>query len=473
MQPNVIVVVFDAGRRDAFEPYGAEPGATPVFASLARRGAAFEDVYATGCWTAPSHASIFTGKLPRAVGLAGVPGGRPPDVRGQMQAERDRLLPWVMRQAGYRTMGASANLWISAASGFDEGFDSFAEIDSGRQGKLDPKGWRQRLAWWREAVAGRVDDGAAQAERELVGLFKAQTQPFFCFVNLVECHSPYLPPRPFGVGGPLERIRAAEDASRHYTLPDIWRTCLGGAEVPAPALRRLRRQYKAAVKYMDAWLGRLIEGLEGAGVLDDTLVIVTSDHGENFGEGGLIAHGLSLDNRLIHVPFVVAGPRLGGSELHSLAALPRFIAEAAGVEQHPWRDSDLPQGMGIAQHDPPVDPSDPIAKETVIDSWGLDEDALAKFTTPLTCAVMGRYKILCSGTEEFWLDLEDDPLELAPRSLAEAPPEASQALERLRAGLRHEAVTTSRPFATNPPVSAAPSEELDDLEERMRLLGYL
>src|SRR5437016_1832691 len=185
MRPNVLLVILDAARRDALEPYGAPRGSTPAIAQLAEAGAALPDVYATGCWTVPSHASIFTGLLPRAAGL------------GQAKTPN-------------------------------------------------------------------------------------------------ECHSPYLPPRPYGDLSLLERLRAADDARRYYKLESIWRSCVGGFDMPDDALDRMRRLYRASIRYMDDWLARLLERLGAAGALDDTLVVVTSDHGENLGEGGLVAHGLSL-----------------------------------------------------------------------------------------------------------------------------------------------------------------------------------
>src|SRR5206468_1313962 len=117
------------------------------------------------------------------------------------------------------------------------------------------------------------------------------------FVNVVECHSPYLPPRPYHAVSVIERLRAAEEARRYLNLPAIFRACAGGFDVPEDALDRMRRLYAASVRYADDWLERLLARLEEAGLLDDTLVIVCSDHGENFGERDLITHAFSLDDR--------------------------------------------------------------------------------------------------------------------------------------------------------------------------------
>src|SRR3954468_12183027 len=131
VRPNVLLIVFDTARADAFEPYGAEPGASPVLEDLARSGETADAMFAPACWTLPSHASMFTGLLPRANGLIKAPGGEVHACKAPMEAHRERLLPEVLRRAGYETRAASANLWISKRSGFATGFDRFIEVDSG------------------------------------------------------------------------------------------------------------------------------------------------------------------------------------------------------------------------------------------------------------------------------------------------------------------------------------------------------
>src|SRR5205809_489621 len=105
MRPNVLLVVLDAARRDSLEPYGAPAGASPAVAQLAASGVALPEVYATGCWTAPSHVSILTGMMPRAAGLARVPA--PSAGKAGLEPFRDRMLAEVLRRAGYATGGAS------------------------------------------------------------------------------------------------------------------------------------------------------------------------------------------------------------------------------------------------------------------------------------------------------------------------------------------------------------------------------
>jgi arylsulfatase A-like enzyme len=468
MRPNVLVVVFDAARRDALEPYGAPVGASPAVAQLAASGTALPEVYATGCWTAPSHVSIFTGLMPRAAGLARVPA--PSAAKAGLQPLRERVLSEVLRRAGYATAGVSANLWV-ADGGFDIGFDEFESVDSGRVAGIASTGVRGRLKWLAEAARARVDDGAEQVGRIFDGwIERPRSEPFFWFVNLIECHSPYLPPRGFGDVSLLDRLRAAEDARRYYTLSAIWKACVGGYDVPEETIERLRRMYAASIQYMDAWLGQLLEKLDRARLLDDTLVVVISDHGENFGEGGFLTHAHSLDNRLIHVPFVASGPGSGALDINSLADLPRFVAQAVGLEEHPWTDGP-PPGVGVAQFDAPVDPGDERAIG-LVDEWGLGPDALERFTTPLTAAVRGDVKLMLRGDEEVVYDLASDPLELAPISAAEAELRlGAGVLAPLRDALAHPSMQVGS--APQEAKDGPDEEELREIEDRMRLLGYM
>jgi len=468
MPKNVLVLVCDTARADAFEPYGAPAGSTPAVTRLAEQGAAIENVFSTACWTLPSHASMFSGLLPRALGLGQAPGGTPHGARPVLEGLRERLLPEVLSQAGWDTRGVSTNLWVSPYSGLSTGFDEFELIHAGtRQEQVSREDVRGRAVWAYEGLRARADDGAGAAERTIRRwLGEPREKPFFWFVNLVECHSPYLPPRPYNDLGPLERMRAAEEARRHLSLEAIWRTCLGDFDVGHAALARMRHLYARSVRLMDDWLDRVLSAMDEHGVLDDTLVIVTSDHGENFGEGGLLAHAFSVDDRLIRVPFVVSRPGFAaGDGALSLADLPRLLADHLGIAGHPWDEPAAAGGLAAAQFDF-IEADDPRL-QIVLDSWDLGEKAYSMMTTPLTCVTDGSTKLLRRGEREEIYDLASDPLEEHPGSVAGHPDQAG--LRRLREAL---AAADVQRVTTAPP-APAPHPDAEDLESRMRLLGYM
>ncbi len=469
MPENVLVLVCDTARADAFEPYGAPAGSTPALARLAERGAAVKDVFSTACWTLPAHASMFSGVMPRALGLGQSPDGTLHGARPVLEGLRERLLPEVLGRAGWDTRAVSTNLWVSPYSGLSTGFDEFELIHAGaRQERVSRTDLRGRATWAYEGLRAGVDDGAGAAEQTIRRwLAEPREKPFFWFVNLVECHSPYLPPRPYNDLGPLERIRAADEARRHLSLEAVWRTCLGEFDVSRAALDRMRHLYARSVALMDDWLDRVLSAMEDRGVLDDTLVIVTSDHGENFGEGGLLAHAFSVDDRLIRVPFVVSRPDFAAADgAQSLADLPRLLADHLGIAGHPWTEPAAPEGLAAAQFDF-IEPDDPKL-QIVLDTWHLGEKARSMMTTPLTCVTDGRTKLLRRGAREEVYDLGADPLEERPTALADRAGEP--ALRSLREALAAPALHRG---AAEPAPAPTPAPDVEDLEGRMRLLGYM
>jgi arylsulfatase A-like enzyme len=470
MAPNVLLVVLDTARRDAVEPYGAPAGATPAITDLARRGAALPNAYATANWTIPSHASMFTGLLPRDVGLTRVPGGSPPGAKPVLAAFEDRFLPEVLRRAGYATKGLSTNLWVSQHSGFELGFDDFHYRPTMRlkdAGELIGAGRRETLTWIREGTRARVDDGAAETGRVLRRSIEDWSgRPTFWFVNLVECHSPYLPPRPWNDLHKLDRARAALEAKRYLNLLAILLYVGGALDIPDAAFERMRHLYKRAISYMDAWLADVLEALDRRGILDETLVIVTSDHGEHFGEERLFGHGFSLDQGLIHVPLVMAGPgALDTDRAVSLAELPRVIAAAAGLDEHPWHDGHPSDGVALAQYDPmPPDRLAELARE-----YGVEQDGLARLSPEIVSASDGRHKLVVRNGAELLYDLEADPAERSPVAVEQA----NGGLGRLRTALdRAQEAGGPEPPAPRPPPTPS-AQELAEIEEQMKLLGYL
>ncbi|PZS08626.1 MAG: hypothetical protein DLM64_12125 [Solirubrobacterales bacterium] len=483
MRPNILLVVLDAARRDAVQPYGTAPASTPAIAQLASRGHALQRAYATASWTLPSHASMFTGLLPGVLGLRQAPEGTPQSARPALRRVAERLLAQVLRETGYETQAWSTNLWASPFAGFDIGFDRFRYVTSGRDERMNAllgEGPRARAAWVSEGLRSRADDGAAEVGRELRDAISSWTgQPAFWFVNLTECHSPYLPPRPWNDLAPRERIGAALDAQRHLSFQSICLYVAGAHQIPDAALKRMHHLYVRAISYMDNWLAGVLEALDRRGILEQTLVIVTSDHGENFGEGGLIAHGFSLDERLISVPLVMAGPGACDRErVFSLTELPALIAGAAGLERHPWATGELPQGIAVAQYEP-------IGGRTnaqILDfaaKWGLADRGIDRLTASFTCATDGEHKLVISDGVESLYDLRADPGEREPLPAAGAD---GAALAALRSALEHPAVTGPSPSPAPAPAPAEPSpppeleateEELATIERQLKLLGYM
>ena len=190
----------------------------------------------------------------------------------------------------------------------------------------------------------------------------------------------------------------------------------------------MRHLYARSVRLADDWVGRLLTRLDDAGLLDDTLVLVTSDHGENFGEDGLMAHAFSLDDRLINVPFVSSHDLSAPGPL-SLADVPALLAGELGIEDHPWRERACPPGLAAAQWDF-VAEDDPRV-EVASEAWDLTAEQRAKLSTPLTSVTDGAAKLMAVGDRH-----EGEPA-LEPGLASAGPVGDPRPQARARARVRH------------------------------------
>jgi arylsulfatase A-like enzyme len=463
-QPNVVLLVFDTARADVLEPYGAEPGSSPALAALARSGWAAPGCYATSNWTLPSHLSLFTGLLPRAAGLGPeVPAG------WVVRTHADRSIASVLRSRGYETSGLTANPWVTRNHGFAEGFDRYIRVRRSRRDA--PHGdLKTRMRWLLQAVNARVDDGLREIEATMGSwIDERPSKPFFWFANLMECHSPYLPPAPYNDLGLVQRLRAARDAARIQSHNGFITASVGLRRVSESSRQRMWYLYRRAVRSMDDFLERLMNRLDVAGLLDDSIVVVVSDHGENFGEGGLYSHLLSLDDRLIRVPFVVGGgvPVEEPAAPTSLADIPRVLASALGISDHPWHDTSPVDGVAVAQYDGFASFTPDIA-ERLAGGLGIDEEHRAMLFRGGECVTDGRFKLVRTEGVEQLFDVATDPLETS--DVSQRWPEHVDRLRRALATVEGlPRATVEEPRTDEPEDTRAASE----LEEQMRILGYL
>lgn len=339
---NLVLVVIDTARADHFSCYGYGKETTPHVDALAARGVRFTEARSLAPWTLPAHMSMFSGLPPRDHGATWAAFSEPESAplrelvaRAIVPAEPERLLAARLRAAGYATFGFSPNPWVAKSKGLGEGFDQFHEL------------WR---AEERAALAhGAPTDALASSLSgvTLAGVRRAlaerdEARPFFLFVNLLDPHFPYEPPEPFRarLGGTSATVTAIQAGGRRAELAMI-----AGA---APFTREeLVPLYDGELATADHFVGELVEALERAGVLDDTLVIVTSDHGELLGEGGQWSHQLSVGEELLRVPLVLklphdarAGTVVDDALVSNLDVYATLLA-AAGLEPPPGLARDL------------------------------------------------------------------------------------------------------------------------------------
>jgi arylsulfatase A-like enzyme len=324
-RPNVLLLVLDTVRGDALGVYGVRPSPTPNLDRYAARGIVFDQVSATAPWTLPSTASMLTGRLPHQLST-----GWHTPLDGTYPT-----LSEILSRQGYETAGFVANAYCARETGLARGFVHYDDcpLSAGLLVCCTSVG-RSLLHWSLPLRLGiHLEPGRRNAERINEAFwfwFEGRAErPFFAFLNYIDAHDPYLAPPPFDQGRPR-----TFDQRR---LVQFW-WWLPKDHVTADQEAYLRSAYSDCVRYLDAHVGRLLDGLESRGVLDNTWVIVTSDHGEHFGDHELYGHGNSLYEAAIHVPLVVVPPAASPARridtpvsLQNLAATILDVAGVAGA----------------------------------------------------------------------------------------------------------------------------------------------
>ncbi|MDR7418493.1 MAG: sulfatase [Armatimonadota bacterium] len=304
-RPNLLLIVLDTARRDRFGCYGYGDSTTPHLDALAEESLVFEHMISTAPWTVPSHASLFTGLYPREHGADN------PTPRIQTAAP---TLASHLASHGYATLCVTNNALINRTTGLAEGFERVVTRPN-----LRATARLQRQVGY---VLGTRDSGAEATNQAVMRLLPEIRQPFFLFLNYLECHWPYVPMRAF------ER----RFAPRSHTWLRSLRTRLEFRKITHmekvgallargdhDGVRLLARLYDAEVALVDDRVGRLLAWLRRTGRFDDTIVIVTSDHGDMLGEGGQAMHQGSLHEHLIHVPFIARVPGRRAARVDALA----------------------------------------------------------------------------------------------------------------------------------------------------------
>jgi arylsulfatase A-like enzyme len=343
--PNIVFLVLDTVGAKHLSLYGYQRTTTPNLEKIARDCTVYTRCFAPACWTVPSHASMFTGLYPSQHGAF--------ESRFLLRDNLLHLVPSLKAQ-GYATIGISTNSLVSPASGLCQDFDEFHDLGSldrfrilaGLQGSDLPEAGNGKPSpclqsalspqqamsnmWrylWETGQMGEVlktswnlvtkqaarwlrphpIDNATPYTKKTMGLIgdilKRQASagsPFFLFVNILQAHQNYCPP--------LRRRRFS--GWHHRVTASPTKFYLHGA---SPELARLvttyGNLYDDEILYLDSVLGRLWKMFQSSPLFEDTIIIITSDHGEHFGERGHYTHILSLYNELLWVPLIVHFPR--------------------------------------------------------------------------------------------------------------------------------------------------------------------
>lgn len=448
--PNVVVIVMDTVSAAHMSLYGYARQTTPNLERLARTGVRFDHARSTAPWTLPSHASMFTGRWPHELS-AGF--GGPLDGEALTLAE-------YLRDRGYATGGFIANtLYCSAESGLGRGFLHFddheisliAIIHSAALGQrlLEKAGLKLARLVHEGSHAGAHGDetdrprkpykDASQVEAAALHWLGHQTgRPFFLFLNLFDAHTPYLLPegcsQHFGL--------APADRSDYSTLNGFW-----GADKKKLSSRDVelaRDAYDDCIGFMDAQLGRFHAALDARGLLRNTVIIITADHGEQFGGHGLFGHAGSLYRPEVHVPLIIIPPRsragLGADcltvlEPVTLRNIPATVADlVGGADEAPFPGSSLARHWDPSKRSGMTRGDDPILSEVHSPATNNANHGRSPVFRGSMASVVAEGRIYIrngDGVEELF-DLVADPDE---RSNLAGRDDAQPVLRKLRADL--------------------------------------
>ncbi len=338
---SVLLIILDAVRGASLgflaAPGGSSlwpPAVSPTLDAVVRASVLFEDAVAASPWTLPSHASMFTGQWPSRLSADW---GRPLDREYPTVAE-------VMAGHGYLTVGVVGNLlYASRETGLDRGFLDYQDYPvSLGQALLSSAFGRRLLAnrWLRRVAADEDLPNRFTAEEVTDAFLKWQGaiggRPFFAFVNYFDAHEPYFPP---------DSLRSRIPPGTHWNDFTYYTGLLTGVHARRAEKWTMNRDeaavhasaYNAAIHRADLEAGRLLDELDRRGVLENTIVILASDHGEQLGEHGLFEHQNSLYRTAIHVPLLVHDPQVPGrarrvSSTVSLRDIGATIVDLAGLD---------------------------------------------------------------------------------------------------------------------------------------------
>ncbi|MCP4197549.1 MAG: sulfatase-like hydrolase/transferase [Proteobacteria bacterium] len=330
--PNIVLVMNDTHRADYVGAYGAKENLTPNLDTLAEEGVVFTNAFAQASWTRPSVSTILTGRYPSS---------HTATLKGSILPDEVTTVAEVLQQGGYETIGIATNYNMTPFFNVDQGFDDYKYLTPNLplgatdiQSKLIfvevLKKIQAKLRGRKEVPDDYYVIGEIVTEKALHRLDKRDpSRPFFMFLSYMDVHDPYFR-HPFDGYGISHRANPNPDPSM---IPEM------------------KKLYAGEVKYWDRCFGDFIAGLKARKLYDDTLIVVTSDHGEEFGEHGGFWHGTTLYDEQLRILFIAKYPLSVGiagavvPDWMRLLDVAPFITEIAGLEiPDEWQGSPSPNG---------------------------------------------------------------------------------------------------------------------------------
>ena len=318
--PNVLFVVLDTTSARHLGTYGYHRATSPQLDAFAEEGVVFENAFSAAPWTLPSHCSMFTGLLPNSHGT-GWTRPRLPDgmanVEGLVHYDVHTISE-EMALRGYDTVTVAEKSWLTFNSGLSQGFEKFFDysLPDLRDRFFVERFWARYRDKFGSPAPRPIDKGGARVVDTAIDWLdghrsRDESRPFFMFMNLNEAHDPYQPPEEFWGHFLPEGISIADShkLDERNNTQGQHEIILGDWDISDRDMEIFKSLYDAEILYQDGLLGRLLDGIEELGLMEDTLIVITADHGEEFGElDHRVGHQLALADTLLHVPLIMRFP---------------------------------------------------------------------------------------------------------------------------------------------------------------------
>jgi arylsulfatase A-like enzyme len=455
--PNVLLITMDTVRADHTSLYGYARDTTPHLRAYANSATLYKNSYSASNWTLPSHYSIFTGLYPAEHGgrcSASAPGIFPES------SGNPKFLAELLGQQGYVTMATVANnVMLETTSKLAHGFQYYRSFHPKNDGgsplpfsfralvlRMDRLLFPSRHQYDAFGIASEV---TGTAER-LLDAVAVSRRPFLLFVNYMDAHAPYNPPPPydtaFGDSGPwIPGI---------FVTKEFLKVRSGKGQIDPQTRQNFINRYDGGIKFEDEQIYQLLRHLKSLGLDDNTIVIITSDHGEAFGEHTTVEHSASLYQDQIAVPLIVKFP---GQKIGEVVEHP-----VSGVDLFPTilNAAELPKPKGIAGADLKlVDRPTPVVAEM---SQCYSKDQIPRRFEGEKFAIMeGSWKFIltASGRREMY-SLPSDPMEIHDKS---------REFDEIRRGLETK---MSRYFTSITRPAGKSAKISKEHHERLKSLGY-
>lgn len=317
---NAIIIMIDTLRADHTRCYGAQNIKTPVLDRLAEEGAMFERFSAVEDWTKPSCATMLTGLYPNT---------HKAQTESAVLSSSVKMVSEELKNRGFTTGAFIANGYVSGKFGFKRGWDYYENYI------------REKKPTEAENVFNKSADW----------INKVRDKRFFAYIHTIDPHVPYAPPDDFiklydskPYSGPIKPRMS------HIQLEEIKK---GNLKVSERDKQRVLALYKGEISYHDKYLGSFMQKMADLGLLEDTLLIITADHGEEFWEHGSVGHGHSIFQELVHVPFILfwkgtlpTGNKIADNHDHGVIVSTMFDAMGLDFPDYLEGASILPKAMG-------------------------------------------------------------------------------------------------------------------------------